>query len=250
MSLGIIIQARTGSTRLPQKMLLPFYNGFSVLELLLKKLKRNIAGANIIIATTKNRTDDEIFNIAIKHNVKCFRGDEDDVLSRFINAAKENKISKIIRICADNPFLDVLSLQVLIDKFSVSDCDYMSFSTSEGIPTIKTHYGFWAEAVTFDALVKASALTNEKLYHEHVTNYIYTHKANFKCQFIEIDREVEQMRIRLTLDTLSDFEMQKEIYYILTETNNEFSIKHVIDVLNKHPKFFEIMDEQIQLNSK
>lgn len=249
MSLGIIIQARTGSTRLPQKMLLPFYNGFSVLELLLMRLKNNISDTNIV-ATTTNRADDEILNIAGKHNVKCFRGDENNVLNRFINAAKENKISRIIRICADNPFLDILSLKVLIEKFSMSSCDYMSFSTSEGIPTIKTHYGFWAEAVTLEALEKVSELTNEKLYHEHVTNYIYTHKANFKCQFIEIDSEVEQMRIRLTLDTLSDFEMQKEIYSVLVETNNEFSIKHVIDLLNKHPKFFEIMDEQIQLNSK
>lgn len=250
MSLGIIIQARTGSTRLPQKMLLPFYNGFSVLELLLTRLKNNISETNIIVATTINRADDEIFSIATKHNVTCFRGDENDVLNRFINAAKENKISRIIRICADNPFLDILSLKVLIEKFSMSSCDYMSFSTSDGIPTIKTHYGFWAEAVTLEALEKVSELTNEKLYHEHVTNYIYTHKANFRCQFIEIDREVEQMRIRLTLDTLSDFEMQKEIYSVLVETNNEFSIKHVIDVLNKHPKFFEIMNEQIQLNSK
>ena len=149
--LGIIIQARTGSTRLPSKMILPFYGNDGILSILLSRLTQCKLADSIIVATTSSSPDDAICDLVREHRVKCFRGDENDVLDRFIQAARYYGISKIIRICADNPFLDIESLDSLILASENIDADYVSFCTSNHTPTIKTHFGFWAEYVTLAA---------------------------------------------------------------------------------------------------
>lgn len=249
--LGIIIQARTGSTRLPNKMILPFYKEFSVLEILFLRLKNAFSEIEIIVATTTNTNDDIIELKAIEYGLKCFRGNELDVLNRFIETAEIFKIEKIIRICADNPFLDIPSLKILVEKFENIDSDYLAFSTSENVPTIKTHYGFWAEAVTLNALQKVVRLTNEKIYHEHVTNFIYSNSEIFNIHFVKINKEIESNNsIRLTLDTLEDFKLQKSIFAVLYKKNIDFSLSDVILYLNRNPEYFNIMRSQINKNSK
>lgn len=217
--LGIIIQARTGSSRLPNKMILPFYKNFGILEILLKRLINNI-NCKIIVATTTNNRDNIIEEITTNSNCICYRGSEDDVILRFIEAAKYNGVTKIIRICADNPFLDMESLKALIDYCSNKDEDYISYITSKGVPTIKTHYGFWAKYTTLEVLMRVNALTNEKIYHEHVTNYIYEHSDMFKTNFIKIPVWIENKSIRLTLDTKEDFAMQQIIFNSVTNMIN------------------------------
>lgn len=98
-----MIQARVGSTRLPNKILLPFYQNKCILQLLLDKL-RQVDGTNIVIATSKAPQNDAIEHLAKQENVLCFRGEENDVLQRFIDAAHAFDAERLIRICSDNPF--------------------------------------------------------------------------------------------------------------------------------------------------
>jgi Spore coat polysaccharide biosynthesis protein F, CMP-KDO synthetase homolog len=250
MNIGVVIQARLGSTRLPQKMVLPFYNGESVIELLVNRLKKKIK-CKLIVATSLNKKDNLIEELSNRLNILCYRGDESDVLSRFIGAASFYGINKVIRICADNPFLDLDSLEYLINEFDVSDCDYMSFITMQNIPSIKTHYGFWAEAVKLEALIKVLNSTDDSLYHEHVTNYIYSNPDMFKLKMIPIPSYLDRLKdIRLTLDTLEDFEIQKDIYSNVLNLYNEINIKNVISILEKNPLYFEAMKVQISKNTK
>lgn len=249
MSTGIIIQARTGSSRLPQKMVIPFFDGMGILEILLKRLKNNI-DCKIIIATTDNERDNIIENVAIKNDCLCYRGSEDDVLLRFIEAAEFHNISKIIRICADNPFLDMRSLRELINYSENRDEDYISFCTSDGTPTIKTHYGFWAEYVTLDTLKRVNSLTSEKLYHEHVTNYIYANKNIFSTNFIQIPKWIEDKPIRLTLDTQEDLEMQQNIFKNVINNNLDINIEDVVNYLNSNTDYYLKMGAIITQNKK
>ena len=94
MKIGAIIQARTSSTRLPGKVLkeLPYANGITCLEQVIRRLKKSEKLNDIIVATTKEKEDNEIINIVKKENVKYFRGSTDIVLSRYYFAAKENNI--------------------------------------------------------------------------------------------------------------------------------------------------------------
>lgn len=251
---GIILQARMGATRLPGKMVRPFYGEKGVLELLLQRLEERFTyqpDVAMLVATTVTPSDDLITEIAERCGFPVFRGSEEDVLRRFIDAATYAGIGKIIRICADNPFLDMDALDRLIRRISRQDHDYIAFSTSDGIPSIKTHYGFWPEAVRSDALERVAQATTEKLYREHVTNYIYTHPDGFDIDLIPIPREIEENgNIRLTLDTPEDFEMQRTIYAHCLERYGKIDIRSVLQTLEAFPGFYEQMKRQIRLNIK
>ncbi len=247
----IIIQARTGSTRLPQKMILPFYENEGIFSLLLKKLTSAFDKKDIILATSSNPNNDILVEIAEKYGVNYFRGSENDVLQRFIDAAKEFDAENIIRVCADNPFLDVFYIELLLEKFENFNCDYLSYVTSDGTPSIKTHYGFWAEAVKLSALEKVRELTNENLYHEHVTNFIYANRDIFDVNFFEIIPQIDKHKdIRLTIDTQVDFDIQKEIYSKLNNNIPNFTSLNVIDFLEDNPHYLEIMRNEILKNQK
>ncbi len=246
-----IVQARSGSTRLPNKILLPFFKEQSILDLLIEKLKR-INDTGVIVATSINANCDPIQDVACNHAVKCFRGDENDVLQRFIDSAEKHGVNEIIRVCSDNPFLELDSIYKLISfvKESEENLDYVSYLI-DGTPSIKTHYGFWTEYVTLDALRRVSKYTSESLYHEHVTNYIYTHPEKFKIGWIKGPDIITKHRdIRLTIDTYDDFENAKSIYSELCINNPYPSIDDVVLYLDNHKQFYSMMRTQIDKNIK
>lgn len=249
--IGIIIQARTSSTRLPNKVILPFYNRKCILELLLERLINHIS-LPVIVATSQNSSDNIIEVICNKMKVPCFRGSETNVLSRFINAAEEFKINKIIRICSDNLFIDIDSLKYQIISFKNSEYDYWAYSLNDNTPTIRTHYGFWGEGVSLNALKKIASITNEKIFLEHVTNFIYTEANLFSIYYNKIDADLEKLidKIRLTVDTLEDFKIISELHRILVERKLDISIGNIISILNYRDDLTNIMASQIIINQK
>lgn len=246
-----IVQARTGSSRLPNKILLPFYQRNTLLDLLINKLK-SIDNTEVVIATTTARTDDLIEQKAMEHNVVCFRGEELDVLQRFINAAHLVGARKIIRVCSDNPFLDVYAINELIANVekSSNSTDYISFWVN-GTPSIKTHYGFWTEYVTLKALEIVAKQTDDPLFHEHVTNFIYTYPAIFNLKWIKgPDILLNRTDIRLTIDTYTDFTNAQSIYSELAKYSQYPCIKDVVNYLDEHNEMYASMKSEILKNSK
>jgi len=250
--LGIIIQARSNSSRLPRKVLLPFYNNNCILEILIDRIKNNTINIPIIIATTINESDDEIETISLNKGVNVYRGDEDNVLLRFIKASEKFKLTKIIRICSDNVLLDMDALNFQILNFDKMSIDYWAYSLRDRTPTILTHFGFWAEAVSLTALKKVSIITDDKKYLEHVTNYVYTHKDIFNIYLDEIPCKIEELNgtARLTIDTKEDFVLMKEIYSQLIKDDVKICISSVFELLTERKDFQEIMKCQIKLNQK
>jgi spore coat polysaccharide biosynthesis protein SpsF len=247
--IGIIVQARTGSTRLPEKVIRPFFQGKSILDLLLEKIKK--PEIPVVLATTVNPSDDRICELAAKHVLPFFRGSENDVLDRFVQAARQFNFGKIIRVCADNPFFDLESLKLLLHEFEESDADYLGFQLAGHKPSILTHFGFWGEAVRYDALEKVQKLTCEPLFHEHVTNFIYGHPHIFRLAFIPADPVVyNRTDIRLTLDTPEDFEIQKQIFAIISREKPNFAIREIVSWLDEHPEMLERMKQEIEKNRK
>ena len=208
MNIGIIIQARLGSTRLPGKILKEFYGGKTLLETVIHNLQR-IKNAKIIVATSVNPNNDKLESFLNNRDITVFRGSEDDVLCRFIGAAEANSVDGIIRICSDNPFLDWHGVAALIDKAKNSNADYIGYRINN-TPSIKTHFGFWGEFVTLDALKRVASTTDEKPAHEHVTIHIYSHPDEYNCEWIECPDFLQGRNdIRLTVDNTEDFENKK-----------------------------------------
>jgi len=246
--IGIIIQARVGSTRLPNKMLLPFYAEQSILEIIIERLKNNL-NLPIILATTTHSQDNQLKEVVRMYGIECFRGSESDVLQRFINAAECFKIDVIVRVCADNPFLSPEYIRQLVSSFQKQEADYISFKTEEGVPSIKTHYGFFAELVKLESLKKIAESTNDLSCHEHITKYIYENTNRFKINFLNIPFKENKM-VRLTIDTPEDYEMAQTIFKHLKESKQSVEPPIVLEYLSNQKQYLELMYNQILLQQK
>lgn len=249
---GILLQVRTGSTRLPLKMIQPFYKGKSILEILLERYIGNSENKiPIVIATTKNPQDDVIEDIAKRYNVSCFRGSEENVLLRFIDAANHYGFNNIIRVCGDNPFFDFEGTLELLVNNSSNKYDYISYKVDHEKPSILSHLGFWGEVVTYDALKRIIDSTSNRIYLEHVTNYIYLHPDKFNIKLIEAPGKLGNRNdIRLTVDTKTDFEMNQILYQQIVKQNIPFVPQQIVKYIDQHLEFNQIMLDQIKINSK
>lgn len=239
-----------GSTRLPGKILKPFYNNLSILDILLSTLHK-IHGAKIIVATSINE-ENYVLEQYLKDKGECvFRGSENDVLERFIRAAEQYKVDRIIRICSDNPFIDFDGIQRLVDVGTAASCDYLGYSVN-GKPSILTHFGFWGEYVTLKALKRVYNETPiDSPAHEHVTNYIYTHPDEYTCEWIDCPNDITQRTdVRLTVDTDSDFKNAQTVYADLVQKNKSFTISDIIAYLDAHKEIKSSMQSNINKNTK
>lgn len=249
MNIGIIIQARLGSTRLPRKILKQFYGGKTLLETVIANLQR-IEGAKVIVATSVNPNNDELELFLNERGITVFRGSEDDVLSRFIGAAEANGVDGIVRICSDNPFLDRHGVADLIEKAKTSDADYIGYRIND-TPSIKTHFGFWGEFVTLKTLKRVAATTEEKPAHEHVTIHIYTHPDYYKCEWIECPDYLQGRNdIRLTVDNIEDFENAQKAYSTLYDANPDFGLEEVVKYIDSNIDLQKSMKKMIENNQK
>lgn len=242
MTIGIIVQARLGSTRYPRKVILPFYNGKSILELILEKLKK--INVSIVVATSKDALNDEIEDLCHGLNVAVFRGDEEDVLSRFVSIMEQQNWSHCIRICADNPFIDVDGVEVLLQEaLKTNSFDYLSYFVDD-TPVIKTHWGLWGEVASLRALKQANEV-NDPFYHEHVTNYIYEHPSMFIIKRMSVPSYVKRYnQIRLTVDTKEDFTIAQGLY------SDSISTETLLEKIEKDLELKNRMRRNIEQNSK
>lgn len=238
-----------GSTRLPRKILREFYNGRTLIETVIGNLQK-VEGAKLIVATSVNPNNDELVDFLEKKGIIVYRGDENDVLARFIGAAEANNIDGIIRICSDNPFLDWHGVAALIEKAKSSDADYIGYRIND-TPSIKTHFGFWGEYVTLESLKRVAGTTDEQMAHEHVTIHIYTHPEEYKCEWIQCPDFLQGRNdIRLTVDSIEDFENAQEVYKALIEANPDFGLENVVKYIYEHAELRDSMKHMIENNQK
>lgn len=249
---AIIVQARTGSTRLPNKVCLPFFQGKSILEILLKRLQQNAAHLPVILATTVHPQDDPVHAIGQAGGVAVFRGDEEDVLDRFVQAARTHEVEGIIRVCADNPFFDLEQLDVLVAaQEAAPQVDYLSFSFDGIKSTIRTHIGLFGEATRLDSLEAIAAETDEKFYHEHLTAYLYREGSQFSQELLAVPNLLEgRTDLRLTLDTPEDFAYQQELYTHVLAQSPEPNISTILKVIEQNPTYLQRMKHEMERQQK
>lgn len=247
---GIIIQARTGSTRLHNKILLPFYKEQCIIEIIIENLKTAYPAGCIVLATTKNSQDDVLADVANRMGINCFRGDEENVLDRFIGAAEAFGIDRIIRVCSDNPFLQVSSYQLFFDEDADDPADYLAYGFADGRPTIQSHLGLFSELTTTEALRQVAATTQERLYTEHVTVYLYTHPEEFVVRLLPLPEELEgRLDLRFTLDTMEDFTLLQALYATFVEQTDQ-SVRALLTLVESKPEYRKRMLDNIAQNEK
>ncbi len=234
MKIIVIIQARMGSTRLPGKVMKDLY-GKSVLAHEIERVKQSKIIDDIVIATSTHNKDDIIEKEALYIGVKCYRGSEDDVLSRYYYAAKENHADVVIRITSDCPLIDPNVLNEMIQFYN---CNKYDIVTNGGSDLSKRTYprGLDIEIFNFKVLQEAFLNATEKYRREHVTPYIYENTE--KIYYYQ--NSIDYSKYRWTLDTEEDWKLIETIYGYLYKGNHDFYLDHILELMNKYPELYEI----------
>lgn len=230
MNVVCIVQARVGSTRLPAKVLKKIC-GKTVLEHDINRLS-DVKNINkIVIATTTLENDDLIVEEASRIGVACFRGSEEDVLSRYYHAAKEHNADVVVRVTSDCPLIDSKVTQDIIEFFllNLDKYDYVSNTIDRTYPR-----GLDTEVFSFKSLEKAFSEAVQLRDREHVTPYIWSNKQLFRNY--QYKNNNDYSNLRWTLDTEEDLTLIKDIYNYLYKTNEKFLMDDILDLYNKHPE--------------
>jgi spore coat polysaccharide biosynthesis protein SpsF (cytidylyltransferase family) len=250
---GIIIQARMGSTRLPGKMAKSFFNGKTLLEIVLERMEPASGRVPVIVATSVNQNDDFIEELSENMGFPVFRGSETDVMSRFIEAADMYGVEMIIRICGDNPFLQWSFVKALLEYDLSTETAYVGYRICGEIPAIKSHLGFFPEMVSTTALKTLHDQQPDVLYREHVTNYFYSEANNlFPVEWIDLDYPQELIKnVRLTIDTEEDFLLVDRVYkYFHGNKKQKDSAEEIFKYLERNPSIMNEMKKNIERNEK
>lgn len=207
--IGIVIQARMGSTRLPGKVLLPIGDR-PLLGHIVMRLTRLQNPVPIVIATSTDSRDDAVAFYCRQAGVSCFRGDELDVLGRYYQCAIHYDFEHVVRLTGDNPFIDVEELDRLIYVHLHSGVDYTC--SMEHLPI-----GTGAEIFTFPAL-KQCHLYGQKAHHrEHVNEYLLENTELFSTKILRVPLDKQRPDVRLTIDTPDDYRRVCRIVEILAD---------------------------------
>lgn len=239
----VIIQARMGSTRLSGKVMKILIDK-TVLAHDIERVNQSQLIDDIIIATTNSETDDIIVKEAERCGVKVFRGSENNVLSRYYYAAKENKADIVIRITSDCPLIDPVIIDKVIDFYKNNKYDIV---TNAGIDISKRTFprGLDVEIFSFDKLEEAFINAIEPYQLEHVTPYIYEHGV-----IGNYINNVDYSKYRWTLDTDEDWTLINEIYRHLYHGKHNFYFEHVLRLMEKYPELSQINEHVEQKKVK
>ena len=210
---GFIIQARMGSTRLPDKVLVPVppKRGKPVIEWISENLKLSRFKGQVVVASSEGSENDVLERFCIAKNINCFRGDENNVLSRFVHLAEVKGFDVMVRLTGDNPILDVNFLDQTIQHHLDEQNDY---TYTKGLPI-----GMNLEVVSAKPLLELQKKELTKLEREHVTLHI-RENGDYKQSCLSFGEEGFPFeKLRLTMDYPSDFTLLSTVLSYLPEND-------------------------------
>lgn len=235
MKITATIEARMTSTRLPGKVLLPF-GGVPALQLLVERVRRARYIDSIVVATTANATDEPIAELCNQLGVDCWRGSEEDVLQRVLDAGIASRADMLCELMGDSPFIDPLLIDHTITAHLSGTYDY----TSNFFPVNTFPLGFAVQVFPVEVLQRVAQLTNDPVDRAHVSCFMYHNPRLFRLNGVQASPEVCGSDIRVALDTPSDYELMTKVFNALYPTNPMFQAKHVVALLREQPELLLI----------
>ena len=226
-NLGIIVQARSGSKRFPNKIFKKI-GKISILEHVLNQIKKVELKKKIIIASTINKTNKKIIKISKINNCDYFFGPENNVLKRFYLAANKFKIKNIIRISADSPLIDPKIIDKCYKTFKKCKFDIVSNLYQPSYPK-----GMSVEILSLKTLKKVYLQAKTKRDKEHVTPYIYNNPKKFYIKNVYLKKSLR--KYNFAVDKPKDLKYLSKIYKKLVYARKErdFNLKDLIKIVNK-----------------
>ena len=227
--IGITIEARMGSSRLPGKTLKPLH-GRPMLARMIERLKRVKLADIIVLATTDQPQDAPVADLAEEMGIGHYQGSSEDVLDRVLKAAKKYDIGLIVETCGDCPLIDPGILDMQIQAFLDNDVDYV------GCHLVKTFaQGLDAKLFTTRTLEEVANITHDPPDRENVSLYIYEHPQKYRLLNIEAQGRCRRPDLRLVVDHQEDFNLIERIYKELYDQNPSFGYDEILDLFERRP---------------
>ena len=220
-----VIQARTGSTRLPGKVLRSL-GGRPVLEWMVRAARAAVGVDEVVIATSTAPGDDAVASLGDELGIRVVRGSEEDVLSRFMLARAETGADAIVRLTADCPLVDPSLVSKIVALWRADPTlDWVSSTLVRTLPR-----GLDVEIASASALAIADA--EARGYHRtHVTSYLYASERRFRTMGIVVSPPANDLRV--TLDTPQDASVIENIVAELGDAPPAWA--DVVAFLRAHP---------------
>ena len=198
-----IVQARLGSSRLPLKSLLCLRD-LPVIDWVVSRLAKATLIDKIIVAIPDTPLDQVLYEHLTRRGVNCIMGEENDVLARFVRAAKSTDCSLIVRVCADNPLISGEVVDRLVAYFRKTPCDY----AYNHIPRNNLWPdGLGAEILQRELLEELHSKATERSQREHCLNYIWDHADHFRIATFDPEEPwLRRPDIKLDIDRPEDFQ--------------------------------------------
>jgi len=234
----VMIQARTGSNRLPSKVLSNIENK-SMIWHVINRVKKIKSVQQISLITTREKSDKVLLQIAENEGIIGFAGDTKDVLDRHYQCALKINADPIIRITGDCPLIDPFLVEDMLQFYLKNNFDYVSNIHPPSYPD-----GLDTEIFSFDTLKNAVQNTKLNSEREHVTPYITKHPDLFKIYNFKNDKDLSN--IRLTVDQKEDLELIRQIYSMMNSKPN-FSLNDILNLISEKPELLQI-NSQIKRN--
>lgn len=222
-----IIQARMGSSRLPGKVLADI-GGATMLAQVVRRLREATRVDEIVVATSVVLDDDAVADEAARLGAGVHRASENDVLGRYLGAAREFRAEAILRITADCPLLDPGVVDLVIEALT-DEVDYASNTHDRSFPR-----GLDSEALHRDTLERIARLGTSRAAREHVTAFVMEQPALFRI--VQVAAEVDDSDLRWTVDTTDDLAMVRGLYEALGLDRAVRPYREVVAAVRERPE--------------
>lgn len=232
-TINVIIQARMGSTRFPEKVLKKLGNK-KVLDHVYDRVNKSKIVDKIIVATSTKNQDDQIEEWAKSRNIYFFRGEEENVLKRYYKCSKKFSSDVICRVTADCPLISYKLTDRIIKLLIDGNYDFVAMNDNK-IPR-----GIYGSAVTKNTLYEVFNKAHKEYQKEHVTYYIYEDNDDeYSIYYLEPPKWL-QRDYRLTLDTDLDYKLLKQLFKHIDFSNEYIPLKKIIEFLDKNEEIAKI----------
>ena len=230
MNCDVFIPIRLSNTRLPKKALKEI-NGVPVVKHLIERIKKSKKIRNVVVCTTKNEKDDELVEFLEKENYMFYRGSENDILARYLDAAKNFDTNFIVSVDGDDIYSDPDYVDKMILAYEETNADY--------IDMVNFPFGIASVGIKKDALVKVCEL--KKTDNTETGYRLFFHNEDvFKVHKMEPEENIKfPKELRLTLDYQEDLDLARKI---ISELGNDFNLKDIIELFKKNPELLDITD--------
>lgn len=231
----VVIQARRGSTRLPDKVLMPIL-GKSLLERMVERVQMARTPFTIVLATTTQAEDDVIAALAEKNGWNLYRGHPTDLLDRHYQAAKLFGAEHVAKIPSDVPLIDPRVIDKVFEFYfeTAGQYDFVSNLHPPSWPD-----GNDVEIMPFSVLEAAWKEADKPHEREHTTPYIWDQPERFRLGNVIWENPQDySMSHRFTIDYEEDYRFILRIFEELYPGNPQFSVEEILELLEKHPDIY------------